>query len=219
MRRALAIVGVLGLAVGSTPADAGRGGKASTKSGKSSKKRGKVVRVERTKLDGPGRIVVCTGAMSDGRSTCYGQPPASGDVGVVLDETGAKGRVRVNALNPGLDSCGNTTSWEVQGQVVDGDLSQLQWNGVVMFDRKPGDRSKVIQQTGQVVMPGRYPNEQFLTAVDDNDDLQPDLLVTWHYCDPAGNATPSQGGAYCLVYWTRVRSQLEQHRLDVVKNC
>lgn len=185
-------------------------------------KRGKVVRVERTRIGG-GLPRWCGNPRADGGATCWGLPPEVGEVGVVLDESGTRALVRVTAVKGTQDACGNTASWEVSSDVQSGDLSQLNTSvGAMVFDWKTTTRSKAVNIYGNVpvVAPGMHQGEMVLGAVDDDGDDKADLMLTWFYCDGSGTSVQyGQGGHYCVVHYARDGSGYDQLRLDIVKNC
>lgn len=185
-------------------------------------KKGKVVRIERSSV-GLGVVRWCANPRPDGGATCYGLPPEVNEIGVVLDESGQRAQVKVTAVKPTLDQCGNTASWEVSSVVQTGDLSQLNVSGSAMlFDWKTTTRSKVMNLYGTVpvVAPGLHQGEMLLGAIDDDTDDKPDLVVVWFHCDAAGgSALNAQGGHYCVVHYGRDGAGYQELRLDVVKNC
>ena len=210
-------VGLAVIAAGSLALAAGDG-LAKKKRGK----KGKVVRVERTRLGG-GAPRLCGNPRTDGGATCWGLPPEVGDVATVLDDAGPRGTVRISQVKGTLDPCGNVSSWEVSGQLQSGDLMTLNTAAAAfVIDWKTTTRSKAMNIYGNppVAVPGQHPNEMLLGAVDDDADGSADLMLTWFYCDATGTSAPyGQGGHYCVVHYARDGGSYKQLRLDVVKNC
>jgi ribosomal 30S subunit maturation factor RimM len=210
MRRALVAAGLLALLV--APALARN---------KSSRKKGRVVRVERSRNSGHDMVRVCSNPAADGSATCYGRPPRPGEVGTVIDENGVRGTVRVQTVTAQMDTCQNESSWAITGTVQNGDLSAVTWQGTMLFDYTPTAMSHVIQNNNQIPVPSQRPSETLMTMVDNNSDDQPDLMITWYYCDMSGTALNYGQGqnAYCMVYYGRDGSKYEELRIDIVKNC
>jgi len=212
-RAAIAIAAAAALAAGAGDGLAG--------DKKKTRRKGKVVRVERTKVD-PGMVRMCGSPRPDGGATCWGQPPEVGEVGAILDDSGMRGTSRVTKVVPTLDTCGNTISYDIQGEVRGGDLSQLNTSvGAMVFDWKTGSRSRALNIYGSppVVAPGLHGAEFVLGALDDDGDSRPDLVLIWFYCDATGQSTRSGSGHYCLVHYRHDGTAYAELRLDVVRNC
>jgi ribosomal 30S subunit maturation factor RimM len=210
MGRALVAAGLLALVV--TPAIA---------RDKKNRKKGRVVRVERSRNSGHDFVRVCSNPQSDGSAMCYGRPPKPGELGTVIDENGVRGTVRVQTVAPVVDQCQNESSWSITSTVQNGDLSQVTWQGTMLFDYTPSTVAHVIQNNNQIPVPSQRPSETLMTMVDNDSDDQPDLMITWYYCDLSGTAVNYGQGqnAYCMVYYARDGSKYDELRVDVVKNC
>jgi hypothetical protein len=214
--------GAIAIAAGAALVLAAGDGLARDKAKKKGARKGKVVRVERSRLEG--RLpTFCGNPRVDGGATCWGRPPEVGDLGAVLDDSGLRATVRVTAVKATLDACGNTASWELSSEVRSGDLTQLNTGiGAMVFDWKTTSRSKAMNIYGNppVVAPGHHKDEYVLGAVDDDADNRAELILAWFYCDASGNSTQyGQGGHYCVVHYARDGGLYKELRLDVVKNC
>lgn len=214
MRRALVVAAVL--AAVAAPAFA-------RARSKPKKRKGKVVRIERSRRSKADLLRVCTGPQVGGSAICWGLPPKPGELGMVIDETGEKGRVRVDSVTPIPDCAQNESSWTLNGKVESGDLSTVSTQGLVLFDFAERGAARIIQQNGQIVMPGPRVGETLMSAVDTDGDDQPEMIVTWYYCDLTGAQQPygTLSTAYCMVYYERSTpgGPLEELRNDVVKYC
>jgi hypothetical protein len=188
------------------------------------RRRGKVVRVERSRLDGVGTPRLCTNPRPDGGASCYGRPPAVGEVGMVVDENGVRASVRVQEVKPVHDQCGNVNSWEVTTLVRSGDVAQVTMSGAMLFDWAATAKSRTMLPgyygQAQIPIPGGRQHETLMGAIDDDGDDRADLIVTWYSCDSLGNVTQySRGGHYCVVHYARDGAGYQQLRIDVVRNC
>lgn len=183
------------------------------------KRRGKVVRVERSSRGGAGTPRICQ-YRSDGGGTCWGRPPKVGEVGTVIDEVGIRATARVLKVTAQPDSCGNDTWYELMTEVQAGDVSQLTGSPQFIVDWSSPARTRAMTNNGQIVIPGGRLGESLMTALDhDSDDLA-DLIFTYYTCDPGGNlVTTGPGGAYCFVYYQRDAGGYREMRTDVVKTC
>lgn len=178
------------------------------------RRKGKVVRVERSSI-GRGRVpVLCTGMQETGVVTCYGRPPATGVEGAVVDYNGVRANVRTVAIKPVADSCGNTSSWEVTSEIVRGDLTAIGWNAAVVFDYPADERARFRDATA----PGPR-QETVLAAIDEDGDDRPELMATWYACDAAGRYAAGAAGHYCMVHYRRDGAGFVELRIDVVKIC
>lgn len=214
------------LAAGVTDADA-RDTKRprSEKSTKTTKRKGKVVRVERSRLAGGGNPRLCTNVQPTGSATCFVVPPQVGEIGQVLDDSGWKASVRVTAVTPVVSGCSTPSNFEVSIEVRSGDISQLTYNTqpVLVFDWQTSPRSKAFNQYyggyGQspVPIPGQRPGEMLLGAIDDEADGTADYIVSWYYCDASKAPTTSygQGGMYCFVNYVRDGAGYVERRIDI----
>jgi ribosomal 30S subunit maturation factor RimM len=211
MRRALIAAGLVALLV--APAIA--------RDRHSGRKKGRVVRVERSRNSGHDMLRVCSNPQGDGSATCYGRPPKIGEVGTVVDENGVRGTVRVQSVTAQMDQCQNESSWAVTSTLQNGDLSQVTWQGTMLFDYTPAPTAHVIQNNGQLTIPSQRAGETLMSALDNDNDAVPDLMITWYYCDLSGAVMQyGQGNnAYCMVYYARSGAKYDELRIDVVKNC
>jgi hypothetical protein len=191
---------------------------AAARSPKRHGKRGRVVKVERVPTRAHASARVCTNVDSAGNSTCYGLPPRLNDEGYLLDNNAMYGDAELTRIDVEKDRCGNVTDWKVMA-AAQGDISKISY-GTLVFDDTLLPTARTIDTTG-LVGPGAYPGEVTMTAVDDDADGKPDLLVTYYYCDTTGapQATGAQN-AYCLVYYgNEGDGVLAQQRVDVVRMC
>lgn len=184
-------------------------------------KRGKVVRVERGRSERAGIPRWCQ-IRPDGSASCYGKAPDMGQVGNVVDEIGKKAKVRVTGITPSVDSCGNTISWEITTETLDGDVSQSNYAWAALFDYKTTATTRTIYNNGQIAIPGtRGPGiESVWSAFDDDQDDQPELIITYYSCDATGAVNPQGYGGYCMVYYQETASGgFVEQRVDNVRSC
>jgi hypothetical protein len=191
------------------------------------KKRGKVVRVERSS-GARGAIRMCssptnsaTNAGYNASATCYGRPPKPGETGTVVDSTGVLGTVEIGTVAPGYDSCKNENYWSVEGTTRSGNLSTVTWQAALLFDYEPAATAKAIQNTANVLVPSQRAGETLMAAIDQDNDNIAELIITYYYCDLSGAVAQQGGGsqAYCMVYYQRNGSRYDELRIDVVKSC
>jgi hypothetical protein len=191
------------------PADAGR----KTKSGK---RKGKVVRVERSRLDGGGHVRLCVQVQPDGTAYCYGKAPLVGEIATVFDENGRRANLVIRTVTPQLDGCGNESNWVV-ATTAQGDISQLSYMAAAVIDWEGDARTHTVPA---VQIPGLRQGENVWTGFDDDGDQLADLVVTSFSCDPSGNVSQQYpSGAYCMSYYRREGSSYTMLRTDIVPQC
>jgi len=192
------------------PADAGR-------KAKSGKRKGKVVRVERSRLDGVGMVRMCVNVQPDGTAYCYGKPPRVGEVATVFDETGRRANLVITTVTPQPDQCGNEVNWMIASN-VQGDLSQISYMHSALIDWEGDARTHTVQA---VQIPGLRPGENVWTGFDDDGDQVADLVITSYSCDASGTTQQYGAGAtgYCMSYYRREGSSYAMLRTDVVTQC
>ncbi len=181
------------------------------------KRRGKVVRVERTRLAGVGKPRTCGNVRPDA-ATCYGSPPEVDEIGTVVDDTGQKGTVRVLSVTPMPDGCGNSVSWEIQTAPQSGDLSAATYTWALLFDVDTTTRTRVMYNNGNIPVPSNRPGENLWYAFDHDTDDIADFMITYYSCDATGGPLPSSSG-YCMVYYGREEVGYLEQRVDIVRNC
>jgi hypothetical protein len=208
MSRSLLAIGLV--AVIAMPADAGRKAK-----GKG-KRKGKVVRVERSRLGGSGMVRMCQQVQPDGTAYCWGKPPVEGESLTVFDETGRRASLSVRTVTPQKDGCGNDTSWII-ATTAQGDISQLSYMATALVDWEGEVRSHVVQAQP---IPGLRPGENAWSALDDDGDDIADLVITSFSCDTAGTISQQYpSGAYCMSYYRREGTSYSMLRTDIVPSC
>ncbi len=206
--RALIAIAALGAAL-AVPGDGAAKGK----------RRGKVVRVERSPHGSAGTPRICQ-YRTDGGGTCWGKPPKVGEVGTVIDEVGIRATARVQRVTAQPDSCGNDTWYEIMTTVEAGDIAQLSGSPQFIVDWATPARTRAMINNGQIVIPSGRLGESLMTALDHDSDDLPDLIFTYYTCDPGGNlVTTGPGGAYCFVYYERESGSYAELRQDIVKTC
>jgi len=214
MRLAL---GVLALLVVAPHQGDARTTKASTKT---LRKKGKVVRVER----GPGersRQTKWCQIRPDGTATCNGRAPERGELGTVVDETGQQATVRTTKVTPTIDGCGNVTGSEIETETISGDVSRSNYAWAALFDYPASSSTHTVYNSGQITVPGsRGPGvESVWTAFDDNKDDNPELIITYFYCDASGQVTPTGSPGWCIAYYTKDASSYVEQRVDIIRQC
>lgn len=195
------------------PADAGR----KARKGVSGKRKGKVVRVERSRLDGAGVVRLCGQVQPDGTAYCWGKAPVEGEIATIFDETGRRANLVIRTVTPQQDTCGNTTSWVLATTVQGGDISQLSYSHSALIDWEGDARTHTVQA---VPIPGLRPGENVWTGFDDDGDQTADLVITSFSCDTSGNVSQTYpSGAYCMSYYRREGSSYNMLRTDIVPSC
>jgi hypothetical protein len=191
---------------------------------KNPRRKGKVVRVERTRHEGAGLPRLCSQVQPDGQgggtASCSGPPVQEGEVGSVVTENGQIAVLGVRSVQPMADGCGNTYAWQLTTDVRQGNLDQVTWQTYLLFDWKTNAQSRTLPNASMIPAPGGRTGEQIWAGIDDDGDEQPELMISWFTCDAAGQPSPyGQGGANCYVYYKREGSAYTELRLDVVKSC
>jgi hypothetical protein len=204
------LLAALVIAAIAMPADAGR-------KAKNGKRKGKVVRVERSRLDGAGMVRMCISVQQDGSATCYGKAPRVGEMATVFDETGRRATLAITAVTPQLDSCGNEVNWFMTSN-VQGDLSQMSYMAVALIDWEGETRTHAVPAQQ---IPGLRPGENVWTGFDDDGDQVADLLITSYSCDASGTSQQYGAGAmgYCMSYYKGEGSSYTMLRTDIVPSC
>ena len=214
MRRArVAAIAAVAIAVIAGGAVAGK---------KSSRKKGRVVRVERTSAGRNLRPRLCNQVGMDGTISCWGMTVEVGEVAAVYDETGHKADLRVDTATPSIDNCQNTVGWTLGTSVVHGQIPQTySYSMYAIFDWRGTEQTRVIINNGQLMPPaGARAGESVLGGIDDNMDDTADLLVTYYQCDTSGNPAAYGSGAYCIVYYRHEAGQTyTELRNDIVRSC
>jgi hypothetical protein len=189
---------------------------------KQTRKKGRVVRVERTPGGRDLLPRVCGQVDPSGGVACWGRAIEVGEVATVYDETGRKASIRVDSVTPQYDGCQNTTGWQLTSSILTGNLDTVSYQGFAVFDWRGTAQTKTLYNNGQIPAPGGKIGETVLSALDDDGDDVADLIVTYFQCDP--NGTPMQygagGGAYCVSYYQRDAGvSYSELRTDVVRSC
>jgi hypothetical protein len=163
------------------------------------KKKGKIVRIERTRGGSRGTPRFCQFNQGDNSGTCYGLPAEQGEIGSLLTPEGVMATAKVAKIEPQNNgsSCANTGLWraefEVQGLQ---DPTRLNWNAWIVFDVALGAGAKLADAPAE--MPGGVPGESAAITVDRDGVAPADFLVTWFQC-PNPNGQSMQ--TYCVDYW------------------
>lgn len=185
-----------------------------------SRKKGKVVRVERGRAERMGAPRWCQ-IRPDGSASCYGKAPDVGMVGNVVDDVSRKATVRVTQVTPSIDQCGNAVSWEIMTETVTGDVSQSNYAWAALFDYRGTANTRTMYQNGQIPVPGnRGPGiESVWTAFDDDGDDNADFIITYFSCDGSGQVSTQGYPGYCMVYYTKGSSGFLEQRVDIIRQC
>ncbi len=182
-------------------------------------KRGKVVRVERSRVGASGKIRACAFS-GNNQATCYGREAKIGDVGFVLDASGMYGEVRVAAVTPRADNCSNITGWDVTLETKSGSIAQLGYGPTVVLDYEVTAKSRVIPVSGQVPVSTRN-QETSYAAIDQDGDTDVDLYISAFTCDASGAFVGYGQGhhGYCMGYYVGDDQSWSLLRTDIVKSC
>jgi len=185
---------------------------------KSSKRKGKVVRVERSRQGGAGVVRLCGQVQPDGTAYCWGgKAPAIGEVATIYDETGRRASLVIRTVTPLTDQCGNTTSWILATTPQGGDITQLSYMHQALLDWSGDARTHVIPNAP---LPSARPGESVWAALDSDGDDVAELIITSYTCDPSGTPTTMYpSGAYCMSYYQRDGGSYDVLRTDIVKSC
>jgi hypothetical protein len=179
-------------------------------------RKGRVVRVERTKVEAAQLPRMCQ-PRSDGGASCFGRGVAPGEEGTVIDETGVRARLRIDQVTPSLDGCGNAQWWDVVGTVQSGDLSTMSPAAMMLVGWRVSRSARIASQPVDLAPLGR-PAESAWLGVDDDGDGDAELVVTSFPCDAAGQYS-SSGTTACLSYYVADGRSLRQLRVDHVATC
>jgi len=205
------LVAVVALVPAGRHADAGKR--------KSKGKRGKVVRVERSRFGAAGALRVCQ-LGGNNTAVCYGRAPQVGDVGAVLDTTSMYGEGRILSVTPTPDSCNNVTSWSITFDPTNTAISQLSYGAVLVIDFQATAQSRTLPTNGQVPASQRQGETQYVT-IDADGDSTADVYISAYTCDAAGNVVPWGQGqiGYCMGYWVDGANGWDLQRTDIVRSC
>ena len=185
---------------------------------KPKKKRGKVVRVERT-VGGVRVPRLCANVQPDGTVSCWYHDVRAGEQMAVLDENGRRATLEVRSVQPQMDGCNNAVGWTVTTTPQSGDLGQPSWTTVAVIDWETSPKSRVLINNGQIQSPSGNPSESVMYAVDDDTDGDPDLIATYFACDQAGQIQQYGSGYGCIAYYGREGASFRTLRVDVQKTC
>jgi len=207
MRRSRVLLGVALLATLAAVSEA-----------KPKRKRGRVVRVERT-LAGVQVPRMCGNVQPDGTLSCWYHEVKPGEHVVVLDENGRRATLEVRSVAPQMDGCNNAIGWTVSTSAQSGDLGQPSWTTVGIIDWDTSSKTKVMTNNGQIQAPSGNPAESVMYAIDDDADGDPDLLATYYTCDQVGQLQPYGSGFGCIAYYGRSGAEMRVLRVDIQKTC
>ncbi len=188
--------------------------------GKSHRRRGRVVRVERTP---PSKLLVprlCSAInATDGSTSCWGHSVEAGEVGSIYDETGKRAMFRVETVTPQVDGCGNATAYNLTTSVLQGSFDQVSYSSYSVIDWDGGDHGRLIVNNGQIAVPSTRVGESVMAAFDSDGDETPELIVTYYMCDASGSPQPTGSNNYCMVYYQRNGGSYDALRTDIVRSC
>jgi len=208
MRRSRVLLGVAVLAMVASVSEA-----------KPKRKRGRVVRVERT-LAGVRVPRVCANIQPDGTVSCWYHDVRIGEQLSVLDENGRRAVLEVRSMQPQLDGCNNAVGWTVTTSAQSGDLGQPSWTTIAVIDWETSSKSRVLVNNGQLQPPSGNPSESIMYAVDDDQDGDPELVATYFTCDQVGQIQQQYGTGYgCIGYYGREGAGMRLLRVDIQKTC
>ena len=184
------------------------------------RRKGKVVRVERTRGGDQPMPHLCMNLQANGQAYCWGYKPRLGETLTVFDVNGRRGTLAIRGITPQLDACGNETSWVIDTTTTSGDLSQPDWQMVAMGDYPGTSRTHVVNNAQALPVPNGLAGEMIWQALDDDGNDVPELIITYYACDPTG--APSQvypSGAQCFGYLQGGDGGYRRVRTDIVKQC
>ncbi len=177
------------------------------------KRRGKVVRVERSSQ---ARLQPLACSMYYGSGTCYGQEIQVGTLATVVDEKGVRAEVRVKDVAPQLDRCQNPTGWSFSVDTLSGDVNAPGQLWLVVDLPTSGLRTLPAGTFG--VPSGKAENPW--AGFDRQGDGVADYLVTWHNCDVTGaHLTVSADPSFCMNYYEYRAGEYVQIKQDNVRSC
>src|SRR5262249_3168066 len=182
------------------------------------RKKGRVVRVERAHGGTSGFVRMCSNPTPQGTANCFGRPPAVGEIGTVIDDSGVRATIEIQKGDAQNRSCGNASSWNITTTTVTGDTSQIGYQAQILLDDRRAAAAKLV--TGGQLPPTARPGETLMASFDEDGDADTDLMVSWYPCDQVGTAQGyGQATAYCMVYYAKTGGTLDPLRVDIVKNC
>lgn len=213
-----AVVFVVALVVGGLAVAEARGAGGRAAAARAvTKKRGKVVRIERA-VSPTRRPQVCQ-IYGQNTGYCFGDVVEPGDGGTVVDENGHKAEVRIKDAVPQPDPCGNVSSWNVTLDVVSGDLDNLTGQTFLLLDVAAGPWMRSMPY-GSFQLPAAQAGENLWIAFDDGSDGVADFVVTYYQCDANGviNTSATTSG-FCMNYYALRGSDYARVRQDQVRQC
>jgi hypothetical protein len=177
------------------------------------RRRGKVVRVERS-THARTQPLACS--MYYGSGTCYGQEILVGTIASVVDEKGVRAEVRVKEVTPQPDRCGNPTGWSFTVDTLSGDVNAP--GQIWLVIDLPIHGLRTMQPGTWQVPTGKQENAW--AAFDSQGDGTADYMVTWHNCDVTGmlQQNPSDP-SFCMNYYEYRSGDYVLIKQDNVRSC
>lgn len=184
------------------------------------KKRGKVERIERGAARSRG-ICQLRSKQQPGQAeyshTCWGARPALGAIGRAYDEVGLRASVKVTAIVPEIDACGQEIRWYIDLEVVTGSLVDVEDS--MTFVVFGFELSRDARTRSDVTVPEARQHENVWTGFGAPDDPA-ELIVTYYTCDRPGRRLPSdQIWDYCIEYYARKDGEYRSIGTDYVPAC
>ncbi len=179
--------------------------------------RGKVIRVERVR--GPLMIPRVCDIQADKTGLCLGGQPLSGEMVMVLDETGVIAQARiidVAAFAVGMGSSCNAL-WRIKTEIVVGDLSTIPMRTIGVVDPEVHPRKgRMYPSSALPHHPNSNSHDKVLAAIDRDGDGAPDIVLTQSACDDS-NGQASTG--MCVDEWTRVGGEMARVQQTNFSSC
>lgn len=195
-------------------------------------RRGKVVRVERPRVTSRESLRACLFSnANEDKFTCFGVvPPDIGDLFIVVDDNGYRGRARVTKVDIGeYDNCKLGVSHDVRFEYDDRSTAPATgaryWGSGLALRGVDVDTAtaKVITDHSRLRSPSGK-DQQVWMAIDLTGDGFPDMLSTWYDgCDnPTIRPTAPPNRTLkplCLDYWLKEDGQWQLKTTDPYYLC
>jgi hypothetical protein len=161
--------------------------------------RGRVVRIERTRVVPLVTPVLCVQMLMDGTGLCIGPQPKAGEVIVVVDETQVLAEIRVDTTTKAMANC--DAVWNIGGTVVRGDPTQgRRSRSIGLIDGGVDRQNSRRVPDSKVTRPA--PDSRVEIGIDRDGDGHADVIA-------AEAACPNVGGE-CIEFWTRRAKGMER---------
>jgi hypothetical protein len=186
------------------------------------KKRGKIVRIERTRNAARGTARVCR-LLDVNMAICWGKPPVRGESAALLSpgtngREGNRGKVTINEVTE-EDACSTSRNWRATLDTSGADMVDLEtWQTWVVLDVDLGPSARVTELSADGPEMSTY--ETSMLAIDrgrHGSASPPDFVVGVYSCDQDGQSNPSGAtNGYCMQYYASDGGHWTQLRKDVV---